>query len=74
MNRNIKNITQEEIDKVNEIVKNEYNYSSPMLSYSSMLYQCFTKTNAIYSGIGIIKIYKYLCSIGIDIMRNENHE
>lgn len=64
--RNINDITEEEISKVNEILKDEYNYS-PLKTASHIQYRCFTKSHAIYSGCGVVKVYEYLKSINIDI-------
>jgi hypothetical protein len=65
--RTIKDITTEEIKKVNEILKSEYYYSSELRNSSDIEYQCFQKSHAIYSGMGVIKVYEYLKSVGINV-------
>jgi len=67
--KKIDNLTQEEIQKINEILKDEYYYMSemPLKTGLGVEYQLFTKSHAKYSGMAVIKVYKYLCEIGIDI-------
>ena len=66
--RRLEEITQQEIDKVNEILSGEYNYHSRLKLVSDIEYQCFSKSHAIYSGYGVIKVYEYLKSIGINVL------
>lgn len=66
MQRKLKDITKEEIAEVNNILRNEY-YYSPIKSCDGIAYQCFTKSHSIFSGIGVVKVYKYLKSVGIDL-------
>lgn len=67
--RKIESITKEELEKVNDILKDEYYYlkTMPLKNASDVEYQCFGKSHAIYSGYAVIKVYKYLKSIGIDM-------
>jgi len=65
--REIKDITTDEIKRVNEILKDEYYYSDSLNTASDIEYQCFKKSHAIYSGVGVIKVYEYLKSVGINI-------
>lgn len=69
--RHINEINQEEIDSVNQILQDEYYYShaNPLKTSDAIMYQCFNKSHAIYSGFGVIAVYKYLNSIGIDIYK-----
>ena len=67
--RSIKEITKEEIDHVNDILEDEYYYNDYMRlnTAQDIQYQCFTKSHAVYSGEGIVKVYEYLKSKGINI-------
>jgi hypothetical protein len=67
--RNLYDLTEEEIKKINEILKDEYqyDYTFPLKNSNIIEYQLFKKSRACFSGIGVIKVYKYLKSIGIDI-------
>jgi hypothetical protein len=69
--RYIEEITKEEIEKVNEILEKEYYFRKPshIKDASDLKYQCFTKSHAIFSGIGVVKVYEYLKSVGIDIFK-----
>jgi hypothetical protein len=72
--RFIEEITKEEIEKVNEILEKEYYFhkSSPIKNATDLEYQCFSKSHAIFSGFGVVKVYEYLKSVGIDIFKQKN--
>jgi len=73
--RTIQSLTQKEIDRINNILHNEYHYwgiSNSKMAWKDIEYQCFSKSHAIYSGYAVIKVYKYLLSIGIDVLKGKN--
>jgi hypothetical protein len=70
--RTMLELTSEELDKVNEILKKEYNYHIPLKCCGELEYQCFSKSHAIYSGYGIVRVYEYLKSIDIDIFKYDH--
>ena len=65
-------LTKEEISRINDILKDEYyyNFGLPISNGDDVEYRCFTKVSAIYSGLGVVKVYEYLKSIGINIHHN----
>ena len=65
--RKIEDITKNEMAAVNEILKDEYNFYSLIKTPQLVLYQCFDKSHACYSGRGVVKVYNYLKSIDIFI-------
>ncbi len=65
--RKIDSLSAEEIDCINQILKGEYYYSSKLNTSMDVEYRCFTKSHAIYSGLGVVKVYEYLKSVGIDV-------
>jgi len=67
--RKLTEIKQHEIAKVNKILKQEYYYGDEdKLKTSSQIdYQCFSKSHAIYSGLGVVRVYEYLKSVGINV-------
>jgi len=65
--RKIDSLSDEEIICINQILKGEYYYGSKLDSAMDVKYRCFTKSHAIYSGHGVVKVYEYLKSVGIDV-------
>ena len=70
--RSIYDLMDYEIKEINEILKTEYYYSDLLKTAQSIEYQCFSKSHSIYSGIGVIKVYKYLLSVGIDVLSDKS--
>ena len=58
--------TQKQINKINSLLKGEYNYDK-MKTQSEIMYQLFDKSHSIYSGRAVVKVYKYLLTQGIDV-------
>ena len=67
--RRLEDITKDEIGRVNEILEDEYSFGDSLLgSYHQIEYQCFYKSHACFSGRGVVRVYEYLKSIGINIL------
>ena len=66
--RKLADISSEELAEVNRILSSEHYYGPPLASGSAVEYQCFTKSRAIYSGLGVVKVFQYLKSVGIAIV------
>lgn len=67
--RTIASLSQEEIGEINNILRPEPNWEK-LNTWEEIQYQCFTKTKACFSGMAVIKVYNYLCSIGIKMLNN----
>ena len=69
--RSLNEITKQEIKEVNNLLKDEYYYDEkhPLTHWSDIDYHCFGKSHAIYSGYGVVRVYNYLKSVGIDIFK-----
>lgn len=65
----LSDLTHDHLDDINNILKDEYYYDDKckIKSYIELEYQCFGKSHAIYSGYGVVKVYKYLLEQGFDI-------
>lgn len=53
-------ISDEELEHINDLIKNEYNFSNGVNSWKHVEYQLFTKSHAIYSGKAVLKVSDYL--------------
>jgi hypothetical protein len=71
IDRELEEITEEEIEVVNKILAGEYYYGRPLTSARDIEYQCFTKSHAIYSGRAVVEVHQYLCSVGISVVEDK---
>lgn len=65
--RKLSELTSQDIDKINSLLKKEYYYSMTIYSWEDVLYQVFSKSHSVYSGFGVVAVYDYLKSSNIDI-------
>ncbi len=69
--RHLNTLTDQEILEINNILKNEYNYSDKfkLTHWTNIEYKCFGKSHAIYSGYAVVKVNNYLMKQNIDIFK-----
>ena len=68
VDRELKEISKDEIKVVNKILASEFCYRSPLTSAQDIEYKCFNKFHAVYSGRAVVEVYQYLRSVGIDVV------
>jgi hypothetical protein len=62
-------IDKKTLEEVDDILKTEYQYHSSLTSMFDIMYQCFTKSTACFSGEAIVRVYLCLKAHGIDIFK-----
>ena len=63
--RNLSDLTEEEILKIADLT--EDNGANGIKSSFDVEYRVFGKSRSIYSGYTVVRVYKYLLTIGIDL-------
>ncbi len=66
--RRLDSITLDELDALNGILEGEYFGPAGFKSADAVMYLCFTDRPAIFSGRGVVRVCRYLESVGIDVI------
>jgi hypothetical protein len=65
----VKKLSEKDFYEINNILKNEYYYTDFIKTQPNLMYQVFDKSQSIYSGNCVVKVYNYLK--GNNLIENE---